>query len=130
MIRNNNDLRIKYEALRMFIELAEEMGKQNDAKLQDAIKEYKKEIRGYLNRRNKQSLFRGTLVKDYGCDGLIEKIVVPFDIADAEIWFENEIYMPPINSAYDCTGRAFSGWHRIYKQGGRTVIYHRVCIDC
>lgn len=125
MIRDSRDLRIKYDALVMFRQLLEETGKTSD-EAQALIRDYKKEIRDYFKRDKDKA----HLVKDYGIDGYIEKLIVPFDISDAELWFEEEVYIPSPNSYYDCTGRVFTGWHRIYKQGERTVIYHRVCVDC
>lgn len=133
MIRNKRELRMKYELLEIVKSALKERKFQcSEEKVDWLIKVYKKEIREYLRRDKEQedSLLRGTLVKDYGVDGIIEKLVVPFDVSDAELWFENEIRIPYYPSAYDCTGQAFTSWHRIYKQGGRTVIYHRISVDC
>ena len=42
---------------------------------------------------------------------------------DAEEFFEEELDLPPIHSAYDCTGLAFVSWHKVGLRGGRWVVY-------
>lgn len=42
---------------------------------------------------------------------------------DAEEFFKEELDLPPIRSAYDCTGLVFVSWHKVGLRGGRWVVY-------
>lgn len=85
------------------------------------IADYKREIR----RRNKQPA--GRVIASWGeYDSWTEVVACPAWVKcaeDAEEFFEEELDLPPIRSAYDCTGRSFVFWHKVGLRGGRWVVY-------
>ncbi len=85
------------------------------------IADYKREIR----RRNKQPASR--IIARWGeYDYWTEVVACPAWVEcaeDAEEFFEEELDLPPIRSAYDCTGLAFVSWHKVGLRGGRWVVY-------
>lgn len=84
------------------------------------IADYKAEIR-----RNKQPASR-IIAQWGGWDYWTEVIACPAWVEcaeDAEEFFEEELDLPPIRSAYDCTGLAFVSWHKVGLRGGRWVVY-------
>lgn len=86
-----------------------------------AIVDLKREIR----RRNSKSA--SDIIASWGAyDGWIEVVACPAWVEcaeDAEEFFEEELDLPPIRSAYDCTGLAFVSWHKVGLRGGRWVVY-------
>ena len=85
------------------------------------IADYKAEIR----RRNKQPASR-IIAQWGGWDYWTEVVACPAWVEcaeDAEEFFEEELDLPPIRSAYDCTGLAFVSWHKVGLRGGRWVVY-------
>jgi hypothetical protein len=49
---------------------------------------------------------------------------------EAEVMFREEEFIPKTYSAYDCTGKAFTAWHKLYqKPNGEWWCYHRVAFD-
>ena len=90
----------------------------------DEIIRVKRAIREYTHRKPGNPVFCTTF------DGYIEKIVMPYDnLEDNEEYFEECIYIEPYRTCYDCTGRPFTAWHTIVKQGGRFVCYHSIGYD-
>lgn len=85
------------------------------------IADYKREIR----RRNKQPASR--IIASWGeYDYWTEVVACPAWVEcaeDAEEFFEEELDLPPIRSAYDCTGLAFVSRHKVGLRGGRWVVY-------
>lgn len=85
------------------------------------IADYKREIR----RRNKQPTSR--IIARWGkWDYWMEIVACPAWVEcaeDAEEFFEEELDLPPIRSAYDCTGLAFVSWHKVGLRGGQWVVY-------
>lgn len=85
------------------------------------IADLKREIR----RRNKQPASR--IITTWGeYDYWTEVVACPAWVEcaeDAEEFFEEELDLPPIRSAYDCTGLAFVSWHKVGLRGGRWVVY-------
>lgn len=85
------------------------------------IADYKREIR----RRNKQPASR-IIAQWGGWDYWTEVVACPAWVEcaeDAEEFFEEELNLPPIRSAYDCTGLTFVSWHKVGLRGGRWVVY-------
>ncbi len=93
-------------------------------KAKEMVQKTKRLIREYNNRVNDRHI-----VKDYGMDGYLELIEFPDGLVDPEAYFEENEQLSLMHSAYDCTGQAFSGWHKIFKRNGKTICYHRVCCD-
>lgn len=85
------------------------------------IIDYKREIR----RRNKQPASR--IIAHWGeYDYWTEVVACPAWVEcaeDAEEFFNEELDLPPIRSAYDCTGLAFVSHHKVGLRGGRWVVY-------
>ena len=85
------------------------------------IIDYKREIR----RRNKQPASR--IIAHWGeYDDWTEVVACPAWVEcaeDAEEFFNEELDLPPIRSAYDCTGLAFVSHHKVGLRGGRWVVY-------
>ena len=85
------------------------------------INEFKAEIR---RRNNRPS---SNIIASWGdYDGWIEVVACPAWVEcaeDAEEFFEEELDLPPIRSAYDCTGLAFVSWHKVGLRGGQWVVY-------
>lgn len=85
------------------------------------IADYKREIR----RRNKQPASR--IIASWGeYDYWTEVVACPAWVEcaeDAEEFFNEELDLPPIRSAYDCTGLAFVSHHKVGLRGGRWVVY-------
>lgn len=83
------------------------------------------EIKAEIRRRNKQPASR--IVAQWGgWDYWTEVVACPAWVEcaeDAEEFFEEELDLPPIRSAYDCTGLAFVSWHKVGLRGGRWVVY-------
>ena len=94
---------------------------QAAAHVGEVISEIKTEIR----RRNNQPASR--IVAQWGgWDYWTEVVACPAWVEcaeDAEEFFEEELDLPPIRSAYDCTGLAFVSWHKVGLRGGRWVVY-------
>ena len=85
------------------------------------IADYKREIR----RRNKQPASR--IIAHWGkYDYWTEVVACPAWVEcaeDAEEFFEEELDLPPIRSAYDCTGLTFVSWHKVGLRSGQWVVY-------
>lgn len=94
---------------------------QAAAHVSEVINEIKAEIR----RRNNQPASR-IIAQWGGWDYWTEVVACPAWVEcaeDAEEFFEEELDLPPIRSAYDCTGLAFASWHKVGLRGGRWVVY-------
>lgn len=89
--------------------------------IDDVVVEIKREIRS----RSKQSASR--IIAQWGeYDYWTEVVACPAwgeCAEDAEEFFEEELDLPPIRSAYDCTGLTFVVWHKVGFRGGRWVVY-------
>ena len=101
----------------------------------DAVK---RNLRQFYHRDSRQDVGMGFLcerriIADNGVDGFIELVSIPEIFAtaeEAEEFFNDFIFIPEVNSNYDCTGKPFTCWHKIARRGSRYVIYHQVSIDC
>lgn len=123
-IRSARELRMNYEILKMYEALYQ--AKPTDP-IANVIKELKREIREYRDCPEQD-----VVVKDYGIDGAILLQELPECVNDektAEEMFMKLYYMSCPNGPYDCTGRLFTGWYKIFKRRGRWMVYHRVCVD-
>ena len=130
MIRNKKDLEFAYMAIEIFKDLVNRQPNV-DAKLElkrnNYIKDRKKEIREF-NKRKRDRRF----IKDYGIDGYIELVELPEYLdtkEEAKEYFEEEEWIHCPLTAYDCTGRPFTGWVKIFQRRGKWMAYHRVEFD-
>ena len=130
-IRNNNDLKLAWHILYTMADtVAKATGVDHDTvkdmlKVNDTIKDIKRRIRAY---NHDTEANKRTLVKDYGVDGYIELFEMP-DVSDAEGWFNDMERLTCRPSMYDCTGQAFTQWHKIFRRNGKLMCYHRVAYD-
>lgn len=118
-IRNKNDLRIAYVILRMCMK-----GKPNS----DRLPELKREIRRYLREHNDSD--RRLVKGDW--DSYVLLITLPDFIAtaeDADEWFMDREYIERYYTYYDCTGKPFTSWYKLFKRNGRWMAYHSVGVD-
>lgn len=120
-IRSSRDLRLAYELLTIF----KGAGKANSEK----AGELKKKIRSY----HKLSV-SSNIVRDNGIDGYVVLMQLPEILdrkgqEDAVEWFEKMCYIEPTYSAYDCTGRPFTNWYKVFRRRGHWFAYHSVGFD-
>ena len=119
-----------YEAIRMFSAL-------NDDAVKGMIADIKRNVRKWTHKSNyTTSFFDGDIerriVKEYGIDGFVELVTLPDGIDNKEYankFFHEYVYIEPVNSMYDCTGRAFTGWYKLFNRNGRFFAYHSVNFD-
>lgn len=122
IIRNVEELRFAYFLMGIF----EDARKTNEL---DYIK-IKKQIREFIHKPKLTSW----IVKDYGIDGFISLHLLPeflegSSIEDVKKYFEEEEVIECPYSAYDCTGRPFTSWYKIFRRHNRWYAYHSVAID-
>ena len=129
-VYDKESARTAYNAVKMFEEL-------KDVNIKDYIDDLKREIRKWTNRKCfVDSFFDGDVdrrvVKDYGIDGFIEFVTLPEGIDNekyADEFFHRYVYIEPVNSLYDCTGKIFTSWYKLFKRKGRFYAYHSVSVD-
>lgn len=123
-IRSAREMRINYEHLKMYEAFYQERPAEHIA---DAVKDIKKAIRKYRDRPETT-----VLVKDFGIDGEIWLHELPENVHDKQTAlevFKKNYYLEAPGGIYDCTGKAFTGWYKIFKRRGRWMVYHRICVD-
>lgn len=124
-VYGTDSARDAYKAIKMFDEF------KSEAAVKDLIDEIKREVRRWANKPFDGNVER-RLVKEYGIDGYIELVALPEDIDSEERandYFHEYIYIEPVNSPFDCTGRAFTGWYKLFNRNGRFYAYHSVNMD-
>lgn len=129
-IRNNNDLRIAY-GLFSLIERATEQATQqgqtvDPEKVKATVDGIKRDIRRYYREQDNKPAV--TYIYDEAGDSYISLYELP-ETSDPEGYFE-ECERLTINSPYDCTGRPFTMWYKIFRRHGRLMVYHCIGIDC
>lgn len=114
-IKNDHDLRLAYSIVRDF-----------DSSI---TVDYKRNIRDY-HKRNAET--DRHIVKDYGIDGYVVLIELPEWIEshhEAREYFKEHEYIEPYYTYYDCTGRPFTSWYKVFERRGRWMAYHSVGFD-
>ena len=136
MIRNSEDLRMKYETLLWLNRIKNE--NESDIldidRYNDFINEIKKEIRDYLKEEDKR---KERLIKDNGIDGGIVLLELPSEINSikidsfelAEEYFKAYEYRRCRPSMYDCTGDSYTSWYKIIKRNNKFYAYHYIGFD-
>lgn len=124
MIRNGKDLRRAYQIVRFF--------KNNDQDTLPTVINIKREIRAYLGEEADSSLYLRIIKEDF--DYYVELLTLGDDDGettetDAEAYFRETEFIPMTYSAYDCTGRPFTCWYKVFKRRGLWMAYHCVGID-
>lgn len=126
-VSNNKQLGVAYVLLRYY-----EAGLKGAARDKDLIAENAKEVKRAIREYVGKPVSENQIVKDYGVDGYVFKFPLPERIAtmdEAEEYFLSQHYIESSNSPYDCTGKAFTSWYRIFKIRGRFYAYHSVGFD-
>lgn len=119
MITMKIEPRVAFE----IIEIYKDLGKSDC----DYIKKLKRQIRADLKETPKRKI-----IKDNGIDGYIELVELPPEIdspEDAEWWFQYNVFIYPTYSMYDCTGRPFTVWQKLFRRNGHWFAYHSVAFD-
>lgn len=123
MIRNGKDLRRAYQIVRFF--------KNNDQDTLPTVINVKREIRAYLGEEADSSLYRRIIKEDF--DYYVELLTLGDDAGETETeainYFRETHFIPVYHSQYDCTGRPFTCWYKIFKRRGLWMVYHCVGID-
>lgn len=129
-------LREKYSLVRVFVQSEEELKEithsPSDRDLTSSrIKREIREENPPLEKEEGDEKERVIHVKKYS-DGYITRVILPayiVDADDAEDYFQCYHHIPYYDKGYDCTGQAFTSWHRIFHINGRWVLYHSVSYD-
>ena len=118
-IRGREDLKVAY----YIINACNGKGK-DDPHLRDI----KRAVREYLDDADKT---RKVIKADY--DYCVELVILGDDtgetLKEVDDYFRETEYLPMVYSAYDCTGRMFTEWYKIFKRRGCWMAYHCVGRD-
>ena len=84
-----------------------------------------------LNKELCDYLEESRTIKCYEDGSVITREVLRANtMEEAEDEFRNEHYIQYWDRGYDCTGQAFTEWHRIFKICDKYVLYHSIGVDC
>lgn len=122
MIMSKKELKYAYHCVKFM--------KENGQKDNSFCLELKKQIRDFNNKPSPTSW----IVKDYGIDGYIILQLLPeflnqYSIEDVKEYFEEQEVIQCPNSLYDCTGKSFTSWYKIFYRHNRWYAYHSISID-
>jgi|GEM_PF-517336 len=130
-IQDLQELRFDYTFVR-FAEADADAGASEGA-LKRLVDEYKRKIRRYGKRPQRIGPYEATveILRDNGIDGYVERIEIPLaqSIRTGERIFDEYIFLPDPHSAYDCTGKLFTCWHKVILRCGHCFIFHGVSRD-
>ena len=132
-IKDNATFKIGYELL----SLLETDEHDKPGMTGNLIPMMKKELRRYAHRDNMEDVGMGfmverRIVKEYGIDGYIELVSIPAvfeNVSEADEFFRDFIYLRAYPSVYDCTGKPFTGWYKLFKRNNQFYAYHRIAFD-
>ena len=121
-IMNKKDLEFAYVVLAV-------LGKEkNDT---DERKQYIANLKRNIREFQRRPVQEGTVIDDT-IDGFTALFPLPENLSsneEADEYFRQQEYIYYRNSAYDCTGQAFTSWYKIFERRGRFWAYHRVNFD-
>ena len=135
-VTSNQTFREGYALLAIFNN--PDFSKAADNKLlNDYIVEIKRELRNWAHTDNDFTVGMGypiyhRIVKDDGIDGFVELVTLPeicTTMDEAEEYFTDFVKIDCYPSAYDCTGRPFTSWYKLFQRGDKFYAYHRVSFD-
>lgn len=97
----------------------------------------KREVRKYSrkNLNERMAVWAGIVESriawTYGIDGYVELITFPdgYTLMETESLFKRHFKIDYYPTYYDCTGQAFTVWHKTFQRNGRYCIYHSVAFD-
>ena len=123
MIRNSKNLRDAFKIVHFF--------KENGQDRLKAIIDVKREIRAYLGEESDNDIYCKVIKSDY--DYYVELLTLGDDDGvtetEAEDYFRETYFIPVYHSQYDCTGKPFTCWYKIFKRRGLWMAYHCVGIN-
>lgn len=122
IVQSDRDLRVAYELLNIFTD----RGVIADLK----IVEIKRSIRSFSNQPESKT----KIVCDNGIDGYIALQQLPeftneYDLEEANEYFRKMEVIEPTYSMYDCTGKPFTNWFKVFRRNGHWFAYHSVSFD-
>lgn len=126
-IANERDFRCGYEILQFLNEHTSEVGDATGRRAEHIV-ELKRSLRAFAHRPVSES----RIVSDEGIDGYVALVVLPETVRSieaAEDYFEDNMRLVCRPSQYDCTGEAFTNWHKVVSRRGRFWVYHSVSFD-
>ena len=116
-------LRRCYEFMQMLTELKEVKD------VPEAFVACKRRIRK-INKTFIDGLEENRVIKVYEDGSIIGRVVLKADTMEhAEDEFKDEHYIEYWDRGYDCTGQAFTEWHKIFKIRDKYVLYHSIGVD-
>jgi len=94
----------------------------------ESMRDFKRALRGYICRDDpSRRIIKG------GSDYYIELLTLGKDDGEteteAEDYFRETEFIPTPHSAYDCTGKPFTRWYKVFKRRGLWMAYHCVGFD-
>ena len=119
-IRNKKDLAMAYIICR---------DENLCAKWPEEIAELKRNIRAYVHKDRSAG---HKVVAENGIDSYTVLVTIPEtceSMDDADKWFHDYEYIHMKYEAYDCTGRPFTSWYKIFQRHGQYMAYHHICLD-
>lgn len=121
---------VKSMPLRRCYEFMQILTELKDVKdVPEAFVALKRRIRK-LNKEAVDYLDGNRIIKEYGIDGYVyREVLKATSMEKAEDEFEDYHRRTYIPSIYDCTGQAFTEWHKIFVIRGKYVLYHSVGFD-
>ena len=125
-VQNKNDLKTAYELLLM-VDTLEDVEKE---KLQKFKKNVKQNIRKFYKMQEEKA--KTKLVHDNGIDGYTVLYPLPDflkTLEEAKQYFEEEEYIHPTYSMYDCTGKPFTSGYKVFNRNGSFYVYHSISYD-
>lgn len=130
-IGNYRDYKQAFELVNLYEEIIAQHGFGDTGKAKEHVIETKRAIRKYRDKIAEDAEMEH-LVKSYDIDGyiLLQRMPNAFDdMDDAEEYFDEYMRIRPTYSAYDCTGRPFTEWHKIVKRNDEWWCYHSIGFD-
>lgn len=117
---HEDNLRAAYDILHI---LADQEG--------DKVEEYRVQIKRAIRAYNKRPIDEA-LVIEQSSDGLLTVFPLPADLKTeyaAKDYFVDHHLLAAPNSMYDCTGKVFTVWFKIFRRRGQFWAYHATAMD-
>lgn len=94
----------------------------------ERVRAVRLDARRFSHRQRRERVIR--YYEDGSCVTL-ERLPVPseWEKGDVEGWFTENRYIRSANSAYDCTGEAFTCWFKVFRRRGCWFAYHSIGLD-
>ena len=123
------DLKLLYELLALWEDGMKNNEFKNPERAKETIKEYKREIRNWYSKEDKDRHLVKSTSDDYWMKIYLPEYITSKKEAD-DYFMENE-FIEIIPSQYDCTGRLFTSNYKLGKDSkNRWYAYHHISIDC